>query len=120
MYFLIFFRSLFKEYMKNSYKNSFFRSITLIFCFVLIFDLFLISAYPCPHLPPFPSPTVIQPIAQLRQPYIVTITSTVALPANRLGTITSTVALPANVLGKLLIFLLLTLRLLIYSGQIPN
>ena len=32
-------------------------------------------AFPSPHLPPYPSPTLIQPIAQLRQPYIVTITS---------------------------------------------
>ena len=32
-------------------------------------------AFPPPHLPPFPSPTLVQPIAQLRQPYIVTITS---------------------------------------------
>ena len=32
-------------------------------------------AFPSPHLPPFPSPTLVQPIAQLRQPYIVTITS---------------------------------------------
>ena len=32
-------------------------------------------AFPTPHLPPFPSPTLVQPIAQLRQPYIVTITS---------------------------------------------
>ena len=34
-------------------------------------------AYPSPHLPPYPSPTMIQPIAQLRQPYIVTLTSQV-------------------------------------------
>ena len=31
--------------------------------------------YPSPHLPPYPVPTVIQPIAQLRQPYIQTLTS---------------------------------------------
>ena len=36
-------------------------------------------AYPSPHLPPYPSPTLIQPIAQLRQPYIVTITSQVTI-----------------------------------------
>ena len=36
-------------------------------------------ASPSPHLPPFPSPTLIQPIAQLRQPYIVTITSQVGI-----------------------------------------
>jgi hypothetical protein len=32
-------------------------------------------AYPSPHLPPYPSPTLVQPIAQLKQPYIVTLTS---------------------------------------------
>jgi len=40
-------------------------------------------AYPCPHLPPYPSPTLIQPVAQLRQPYIVTLTSSVTTAANR-------------------------------------
>ena len=40
-------------------------------------------AYPSPHLPPFPSPTLIQPVAQLRQPYIVTITSQVNLTGAR-------------------------------------
>lgn len=40
-------------------------------------------AYPCPHLPPYPQPTLIQPVAQLRQPYLVTITNSVALPSNR-------------------------------------
>merc|ERR1719232_2157633 len=40
-------------------------------------------AYPSPHLPPYPSPTLIQPIAQLRQPYIVTLTSQVNLTGGR-------------------------------------
>merc|ERR1712108_115249 len=40
-------------------------------------------AYPSPHLPPYPSPTMIQPIAQLRQPYIVTLTSQVTLTSTR-------------------------------------
>ena len=40
-------------------------------------------AYPSPHLPPYPSPTLIQPVAQLRQPYIVTITSQVNLTGAR-------------------------------------
>lgn len=40
-------------------------------------------AYPSPHLPPYPTPTLIQPVAQLRQPYIVTITNSVTIPGNR-------------------------------------
>jgi len=40
-------------------------------------------AFPSPHLPPFPSPSLIQPVAQLRQPYIVTITSQVNLTGSR-------------------------------------
>jgi len=40
-------------------------------------------AYPSPHLPPYPSPTLIQPVAQLRQPYIVTLTSQVNLTGGR-------------------------------------
>ena len=40
-------------------------------------------AYPTPHLPPYPSPTLIQPVAQLRQPYIVTITNQVNLTGAR-------------------------------------
>eukprot|EP00094_Tigriopus_californicus_P011925 TCALIF_11520-PA protein Name:"Similar to rudhira Breast carcinoma-amplified sequence 3 homolog (Drosophila melanogaster)" AED:0.12 eAED:0.12 QI:210/0.88/0.7/1/0.77/0.6/10/0/1394 len=35
----------------------------------------LIVPHPNPHIPPFPSPTVVQPVAQLRQPYIVTLTN---------------------------------------------
>ena len=40
-------------------------------------------AFPSPHLPPYPSPTMIQPVAQLRQPYIVTITNQVSLTGAR-------------------------------------
>lgn len=40
-------------------------------------------AYPSPHLPPYPSPTLVQPTAQLRQPYIVSITSQVNLTGAR-------------------------------------
>ena len=40
-------------------------------------------AFPSPHLPPYPSPTMIQPVAQLRQPYIVTITNQVNLTGAR-------------------------------------
>ena len=40
-------------------------------------------AFPSPHLPPFPAPTLIQPIAQLRQPYIITITNQVNLTGSR-------------------------------------
>ena len=48
-------------------------------------------AYPSPHLPPYPSPTMIQPIAQLRQPYIVTlVTSQVNLPASSSGCFNAT------------------------------
>ena len=32
----------------------------------------VVMAYPNPHVPPFPSPTLVQPVAQLRQPYLVT------------------------------------------------
>ena len=35
----------------------------------------LVLAYPNPHLPPYPVPTLVQPLAQLRQPYIVTLTN---------------------------------------------
>ncbi len=35
----------------------------------------LVVPYPTPYIPPFPTPTLIQPIAQLRQPYIVTLTN---------------------------------------------
>lgn len=35
----------------------------------------LVMPYPNPHIPPFPSPTLVQPVAQLRQPYIVTLTT---------------------------------------------
>jgi hypothetical protein len=31
--------------------------------------------YPNPYIPPFPAPTLIQPLAQLRQPYLVTLTN---------------------------------------------
>jgi hypothetical protein len=31
--------------------------------------------YPIPHIPPFPSPTLVQPLAQLRQPYLLSLTS---------------------------------------------
>ena len=34
----------------------------------------IIMPFPNPHVPPFPAPTLVQPVAQLRQPYIVTIT----------------------------------------------
>jgi len=40
-------------------------------------------AYPSPHFPPFPTPTLIQPLAQLKQPYIVSLTSGVALSGSR-------------------------------------
>merc|ERR1719323_1126074 len=40
-------------------------------------------AFPSPHLPPFPAPTLIQPIAQFRQPYIITITNQVNLTGSR-------------------------------------
>lgn len=39
--------------------------------------------YPSPHFPPYPVPTLIQPISQLRQPYIQTLTSQVSLTTNR-------------------------------------
>ena len=31
----------------------------------------VVMAYPNPHVPPFPAPTLVQPVAQLRQPYLV-------------------------------------------------
>ena len=34
----------------------------------------IIMPFPNPHVPPLPVPTLVQPVAQLRQPYIVTIT----------------------------------------------
>merc|ERR1719394_1514616 len=34
-----------------------------------------VMPYPTPHVPPFPTPTLVQPVAQLRQPYIVTLTN---------------------------------------------
>ena len=34
-------------------------------------------AFPNPHVPPFATPTLVQPLAQLRQPYLVTITGQV-------------------------------------------
>ena len=36
-----------------------------------------VMPYPTPHVPPFPTPTLVQPVAQLRQPYIVTLTNQV-------------------------------------------
>jgi len=33
----------------------------------------LVIPYPNPYVPPFPAPTITQPLAQLRQPYIVTL-----------------------------------------------
>jgi hypothetical protein len=36
-----------------------------------ISSLPLIIPYPNPHVPPFPTPTLVQPVAQLRQPYLV-------------------------------------------------
>ena len=35
----------------------------------------LVIPYPNPYVPPFPAPTITQPLAQLRQPYIVTLAS---------------------------------------------
>ena len=35
----------------------------------------LVIPYPNPYVPPFPAPTLSQPLAQLRQPYIVTLAS---------------------------------------------
>ncbi len=35
----------------------------------------MVIPYPNPYIPPFPTPTLVQPIAQLRQPYIVTLTN---------------------------------------------
>ena len=32
----------------------------------------IIMAFPNPHVPPFATPTLVQPLAQLRQPYLVT------------------------------------------------
>ena len=37
-----------------------------------------VMPYPTPHVPPFPTPTLVQPVAQLRQPYIVTLTNQVS------------------------------------------
>ena len=37
----------------------------------------IVMAFPNPHVPPFPPPTLVQPLAQLRQPYLVTITGQV-------------------------------------------
>ena len=33
----------------------------------------LVIPYPNPYVPPFPAPTLVQPLAQLRQPYLVTL-----------------------------------------------
>ena len=33
----------------------------------------IVMAFPNPHVPPFPVPTIMQPVAQLRQPYLVTL-----------------------------------------------
>lgn len=38
----------------------------------------LVIPYPNPYVPPFPAPTLVQPLAQLRQPYIVTLASNAA------------------------------------------
>ena len=37
----------------------------------------IVMAFPNPHVPPFATPTLVQPLAQLRQPYLVTITGQV-------------------------------------------
>ena len=37
----------------------------------------IVMAFPNPHVPPFGTPTLVQPLAQLRQPYLVTITGQV-------------------------------------------
>ena len=37
----------------------------------------IVMAFPNPHVPPYPTPTLVQPLAQLRQPYLVTITGQV-------------------------------------------
>ena len=58
-------------------------------------------AYPCPHLPPYPQPTLIQPVAQLRQPYLVTITNSVALPSNRLVNIYLSMSIHLSIRLKL-------------------
>ena len=43
-----------------------------------------VMPFPTPHVPPFPTPTLVQPVAQLRQPYIVTLTNQVSR-CNKLG-----------------------------------
>eukprot|EP00095_Tigriopus_kingsejongensis_P005566 maker-scaffold12_size759060-snap-gene-2.15 protein:Tk05566 transcript:maker-scaffold12_size759060-snap-gene-2.15-mRNA-1 annotation:"breast carcinoma-amplified sequence 3-like protein" len=45
----------------------------------------LIIPYPNPHIPPFPSPAVVQPVAQLRQPYIVSLTNQTIGSATSVG-----------------------------------
>jgi hypothetical protein len=42
-----------------------------------------VMPYPNPHVPPFPTPTLVQPLAQLRQPYIVTLTNQTIGKENR-------------------------------------
>ena len=37
----------------------------------------IVMAFPNPHVPPFATPTLVQTLAQLRQPYLVTITGQV-------------------------------------------
>ena len=48
----------------------------------------LIMPYPNPHVPPFPSPTLVHPLSQLRQPYLVTLTNqTIETATNAVGAV---------------------------------